>query len=80
MGQSVFAKIKEFLEPIAKFMSNVVNFLLLTIVYIFGIGLVSIVMKLFGKRFLSLKKQNKKTNWEEHKVGKQSLETYHRTF
>ncbi|MAG92112.1 hypothetical protein CMO83_05545 [Candidatus Woesearchaeota archaeon] len=59
---------------------NVINFVLLLIVYILGIGLVSIIMKLFGKHFLELKKENKKTNWVEHKVAKQPLEKYYRSF
>ena len=80
MYRKIMVIIKNILEPIAKIISSVINFVLLSIVYFIGIGLVSISMKLFGKHFLELKKQNKKSNWHEHKVTKQSLEQYYRTF
>lgn len=80
MYKRVFSFIKNLLEPIAKVVSFVVNFALLFIVYFIGIGLTSMVAKLFGKHFLDIKKQNKKSNWIEHKVTKQPLEDYHRTF
>lgn len=72
--------IKSFLEPIGKFVSNIVNFILLAFVYVFGIGLVSVVAKICGKHFLELKKHGKKSNWQEHKVTKEPLEKYYRTF
>lgn len=80
MIKQLFSAVKAVLEPIAKIVSNVINFLLLLIVYFLGIGPVSIIMKLFGKHFLELKKQNKTSNWHEHKVTKQPLENYYRTF
>ena len=80
MPQKIWNTIKAILEPIAKVISNIINFILLSIVYFIGIGSVSIVMKLFGKHFLELKKQNKKSNWHEHRVEKQPLEEYYRTF
>ena len=60
--------------------TNVVNFFLLLIVYIIGIGLVSITSKLFGRHYLDIKKTGSKSNWREHKVTKQALEKYYRTF
>ena len=72
--------IRTILEPIAKIISNVINFILLSIVYFVGIGIVSLGMKIFGKHFLELKKQNKKSNWHDTKLTKQPLEKYYRTF
>lgn len=72
--------LKSILEGIAKLMSDIVNFLLLSAVYFAGIGSVSIIMRLFGRHFLELKMQNKKSNWHEYKVTKQPLEKYYRTF
>lgn len=72
--------IKSVLELISKAISNLVNFVLLLVVYFIGIGIVSIPMKLFGKHFLELKKQNRKSSWHEHEVKKQPLEKYYRTF
>ena len=60
--------------------TNIVNFFLLLVAYIVGIGLVSVISKLAGKHFLELKKQNKSSNWHEHNVTKQPLEKYYRTF
>ncbi len=97
MLKKIWAGIKSVLEPIGKFVSSIVNFVLLAMVYFIGIGIVSVIMKLFGKHFLELKsyrnkvsgelknkeflsKQNKSSNWHEHKLTKQPLEQYYRTF
>ena len=80
MLKKIWIAIKIILEPIAKTISNIVNFILLSVVYFVSIGIVSISMKLSGKHFLELKKQNKRSNWHEHKVTKEPLENYHRTF
>lgn len=80
MLKKIFNVIKSILEPVAKAISSIVNFVLLAIVYFIGIGPVSISMKLFQRHFLELKKQNKKSNWHEHKVTKESIEKYYRTF
>lgn len=60
--------------------TNIINFVLLLVVYIFGIGIVAIISKLFGKHYLDLKKTQNRSNWKEHKVTKQPLEDYCRTF
>ena len=60
--------------------TGVINFFMLLIVYILGIGIISIISKLFGKHYLDLKKSGSKSNWHEHKVTKQPLEKYYRTF
>lgn len=80
MLKKVWNAVKSILEPISKAISNVVNLILLLVVYFVGVGGVSMVMKLFGRHFLELKKQNKKSNWHEHKITKQPLEQYYRTF
>ena len=80
MLKKVWNFIKSAFGQVSKAISNAVNFALLFIVYFIGIGIVSIPMKLFGKHFLELKKQNRKSSWHEHKVTKQPLEKYYRTF
>ena len=80
MFKKIWNAVKAFLEPVNKFMSSIVNFILLSLVYAFGIGPVSLISKLFGNHFLALKKQNKSSNWQEHRVEKQPLEKYFRTF
>ena len=80
MLKKLWNAIKSVLEPITRAINVVVNFILLALVYFIGIASVSIIMKLFGKHFLDLKKQNRKSNWHEHQVTKQPLEKYYRTF
>ena len=60
--------------------TDIINFALLLAVYFIGIGIVSAISKLSGKHFLDIKKQNKSSNWHEHKVTKQPIEDYYRTF
>ena len=72
--------LKSFLETISEFMNGVINFILLAIVYFAGIAIVSIISKILGKHFLQIKKSGKKSNWIEHKVSRQPLESYYRTF
>lgn len=80
MLTKIWNTIKSILKPISNVISNLVNFILLLIIYFTAIGIVSIVSKLFGKHFLELKKSNIKSNWYEHKVTKQPIEKYYRTF
>ena len=60
--------------------TDIISFFLLFIAYVLGIGPVSIISKLFKKHFLDLKKQNRKSNWHEHRLEKQPLVKYYRTF
>ena len=71
---------KSVIETFGKLISNVINFVLLLAVYFVSIGIVSLSMKLFGRHFLEIKKKNSKSNWHEHKVAKQPLESYYRSF
>jgi len=80
MFGKILSIVKSILNPIAKFISTIVNCILLSLVYFVGIGIVSLVMKLFGKHFLKLKKQNRMSNWDDHELTKQPLENYYRTF
>ena len=80
MLKDVWSSLKPVLEPVGKALSSIVNFVLLGLVYFIGIGVVSTASKLFRKHFLELKKTDKKSNWHEHRVEKQPLEKYYRTF
>lgn len=57
-----------------------VNFILLVIVYIIGIGLTSLIAKIFGKHFLNLKKKKRPTYWEDKNLSKEPIENYYRQF
>jgi len=58
-----------------------VNSVLLSFVYFFGVGLTFFVAKLVGKSFLDLKSDsNCDTYWEDLNLGKKPLKDYYRQF
>ncbi len=60
---------------------NIVNFILLSLVYFTAIALVAIISKLFGKRFIDLKRQkNTETYWLNKSIKTKPLESYYRQF
>jgi hypothetical protein len=68
---------KEFGDNIA----GIVNSVLLSFVYFFGVGITSIFAKIFNKRFLELKiDKSKKSYWEELNLSKEELERYYKQF
>jgi hypothetical protein len=68
---------KEFGENVAL----IVNSLLLSVVYIIGVGLTSLVSKLFKKSFLDMKQSKKsKTYWSNLNLKKRPDEEYYRQF
>ena len=61
--------------------ATIVNSTLLFTVYMLGIGLTSIIARIFGKHFLEteiLKKR--KTYWSNLNLKKKPIETYYRQF
>jgi hypothetical protein len=62
-------------------LGNIVNAILLTLVYIVGVGITSIFSKILNKHFLELKfEPSKNSYWEELNLTKQNLESYYRQF
>lgn len=61
--------------------SLIVNFILLLIVYLIGVGFTSIIAKLIGKHFLDTElSKNKTTYWSELNLKKKPIEDYYRQF
>lgn len=59
----------------------IINTVLLLIVYIIGVGVTSIVAKLFRKRFLETRlSKERKTYWSDLGLGKKQIESYYRQF
>ncbi len=60
----------------------IINFILLILVYIIGVGITSIIAKISGKHFLNLKKPDKKlkTYWLNKGEKKPSKEDCYRQF
>ncbi len=80
--------LKNFFKGFKKGMSDfgqnitiIVNSILLTIVYIIGIGITSIIAKIFKKHFLDTKiSKEKKSYWSELDLKKKPLDNYYRQF
>lgn len=60
--------------------SLIVNSILLAIVYIMGVGITSIIAKIFGKQFLDLKLSKENTYWNDLNLSKKTKEEYFRQF
>ena len=60
--------------------SLIVNSALLFIVYIIGVGITSIIAKIFGKHFLKIKEKEKNSYWEYLGLGKKDTDEYYRQF
>lgn len=78
-------KIKEFLRKGNTFLTKtiviIINLLLLTIAYILGVGIISIIAKLLRKQFLDMKMSKEtKTYWKDLYIRKKPIDEYYRQF
>ena len=83
-------KLKQFLKGfklgMEEFGSNIaiiINSILISIVYLIGVGFTSIIAKLSGKHFLETKtsiKKHTRTYWSELNLKKKPIEDYYRQF
>ena len=78
---------KNGMDQFGKSISSFINTILLTIVYVFGVGITSLVAKITKKKFLNIeqtqqksKKSKKETYWQDLNLTKQDLENYYRQF
>ena len=78
---------KQFFEGAKKGMSNfghnialIINTILLTFVYLIGVGLTSIFAKIFRKHFLETKLSKKDTYWSDLNLKKKPIGEYYRQF
>ena len=70
-GQKLFGEV----------IAGLINFVLLSIVYILGVGGTAIVAKISKKRFLDINlDKSKKTYWQELNLGKKEKEDYYKQF
>lgn len=58
----------------------IINSFLLSVVYLTGVGLTSIVAKISGKHFLEIKKSEKESYWSDLNLKKKQMEEYYRQF
>lgn len=61
--------------------TTAVNFLLLSIVFIIGVGVTSVISKVIRKRFLQIKfDKDQKTYWQTLDLDKKPIKEYYRQF
>lgn len=81
---SNFSIFKEGFTDFSHLVIGIVNFVLLLMVYLLGVGPVSIIAKLFKQHFLDIKPTHlispAVSYWKDHKITKQNLENYLRSF
>ncbi len=61
--------------------SIIVNSVLLSVVYLIGVGVTSLIAKVSGKHFLDMKiSKSRETYWSELNLRKKTREEYYRQF
>jgi len=61
--------------------SIIINSILLSIVYLVGVGITSLIAKIFNKHFLDTKiSKEKESYWLDLNLKKKSLEEYYKQF
>lgn len=60
--------------------TDVVNFILAFIVYFIGIGITSIIAKIFRKHFLDLKFKDREIYWVKGRPASKDIEDYYKQF
>ncbi len=80
-------EVKQFFKGLRKGMQNfghdialIINTILLTFVYLIGVGLTSLFAKLFRKHFLETKLSKKDSYWSDLNLKKKPMEDYYRQF
>lgn len=80
-------KSNQFFKGIKKGMKNfgqgialIINSVLLSIVYLLGVGFTAIFAKLFRKHFLDMKLSKEDSYWSDLSLKKKSMEKYYRQF
>ena len=77
----IFLKgMKNGLKTFGENITIIINTLLISIVYIIGVGPVSVAAKIKGKRFIDTSNIKKKTYWKELNLKRKSLEEYYKQF
>lgn len=77
----LFKGIYEGMGRFGKLVSSIINIFLLLLVFVFGVGLVSIFSRIFGKKYLEMNlDKNSKTYWQDSIIGKRKKEDYYKPF
>ncbi|MBN1645423.1 hypothetical protein JW868_00110 [Candidatus Woesearchaeota archaeon] len=81
MANRFFKGLKKGTESFSSNITTIINTLLLSIVYFIGVGITSIIARLFGKEFLDLRQSKKiRTYWSTLNLKKKPMDEYYRQF
>ncbi|KHO51036.1 MAG: hypothetical protein QT04_C0047G0031 [archaeon GW2011_AR11] len=60
----------------------IINTILLTAVYVLGVGMTSLIAKMAGRHFLEtrMKKGEKESYWKDLNLGKKAVDEHYRQF
>lgn len=58
----------------------IVNFLLLSLIYVIGVGFTHLFSRFFKKKFLDMKIFGRRTYWSDTNLDKKNIEDYYRQF
>lgn len=78
--RAFFSGFKEGFQEFGHNLNTLINTVLLTVVYIIGVGLTSVAARLFGKRFLVTEPSDDETYWQELNLETKEMEEYFRQF
>jgi len=65
---------------IGKTVAEIINFVLLCIIYFVGIGLAYLFTKISGTTLIYLDKKNTKSYYKTQKIGKENIEEYYKQY
>ena len=71
---------KEGMKNFGQGIALIINTILLTFVYLVGVGLTSIVAKISRKHFLEMNLSKNGTYWSDLNLKKKSIDKYYRQF
>lgn len=78
-GVEAFQLLKRFVDKIIAVVGYIINGVSLTIVYVIGIGTISVTAKILGKHFLPIKKEAA-TYWIDKEKKNPAKSKYYRQF
>ena len=80
-SKEFFSGFKKGFISFGKNIGLIVNAILLSFVYIVGVGLTAIIAKIVGKKFLETKlEKNSETYWNELNIKKCEMRKYYKQF
>lgn len=76
-----FSLFKKKAKGFSKILTLIINSILLSIVYVVGVGFTSIIAKLSGKHFLDIRLSKKKNSyWSNLNLKKKPIKEFYRQF